>query len=313
MRRRLAALLLSGCASGFCVAGCEVGGAMDAGLRIDDGVIRPDGGSLDGGFDGGLDGGSVDGGSVDGGSVDAGGTDARVLIDGGPFTGPLMLLNEVNATIASMCDLIELRVVLGGDFGGYVVEERGTALITFPTGLTLATNDVVVIHLDRADLSCRGGGAAPADEVASPTEQPASSVSSNFDGAYDFYSTDTGLTPTNNVLVVRDGTGRIVDAVLLVDTPDPPSAPYTTLDAVNGAAAEVASAGQWQLVGGGVPPVGFSNETFRANAVVDLDGTGTDRAGESIQRNDDDDNNDKDDWTQAPSSWGAINAGQSTL
>lgn len=308
MQHRLTSLLLL--ALLLCVAGCEVGSATDAGSRIDDGVIGPDGGGIDAGS---VDAGSFDAGSIDAGSFDGGGTDARVSIDGGPFDGPVMLLNEVNATIASMCDLIELRVVRGGDFGGYVVEERGTALVTFPTGLTLATNDVVVVHLDRADLNCRGGGTAPADETTSPTEQPESSVSSNFDGAYDFYSTDTGLTPTNNVLVVRDASARIVDAVFLVDTPDPPSAPYITLDAVNGAAAEVASAGQWQQVGGGVPPVGFSNETFRANAVTDLDGTGTDRAGESIQRNDDDDNNDKDDWTQAASSWGTINAGQSAL
>ena len=297
------------------VAGCEVGSATDAGMRIDDGVLRIDGG----GRDAGRDAGSIDAGSIDAGSVDAGSTDAMVrfdatvLFDGGSFTGPLMLLNEVNANIASMCDLVELRVVRGGDFGGYAVEERGTALVTFPVGLTLATNDVVIVHLDRSDLGCRGGGAAPADETVSPTEQPQSSVSSNFDGAYDFYSSDTGLTPSNNVLVVRDGGGRIVDAVLLVDTPDPPSAPYTTLDAVNAAAAEVATSGQWQRVGGGVPAVGFANETFRENAVPDLDGTGTDRAGESIQRNDDDDNNDRDDWTQAASSWGAINAGQSAF
>jgi hypothetical protein len=76
-------------------------------------------------------------------------------------------------------------------------------------------------------------------------------------------------------------------------------------------AAEVASAGHWQMVGGGVPAGGFIDDDFNAHAAQDLNGTGTSAAGDSIQRINDIDNNDKSDWTMTTQSWGALNSGQS--
>jgi hypothetical protein len=72
----------------------------------------------------------------------------------------------------------------------------------------------------------------------------------------------------------------------------------------------VAAANQWQQVGGGVPAGGFIDDTFRANAALDLDATGTAASGESIRRIDDTDDNDMADWAQGASSFGAINPGQ---
>jgi hypothetical protein len=81
-------------------------------------------------------------------------------------------------------------------------------------------------------------------------------------------------------------------------------------------AATVATAGQWQMVGGGVPAGGFVDTDFRAHAVLDLDGSGTTAIGDSIQRTNDTDSNDKDGWTTgsgAAPTWGANNAGQVNL
>jgi len=45
--------------------------------------------------------------------------------------------------------------------------------------------------------------------------------------------------------------------------------------------------------------------------VQDSNATGSSASGESLQRNDDDDMNDRDDWVQAASSFGVFNTGQS--
>jgi hypothetical protein len=68
------------------------------------------------------------------------------------------------------------------------------------------------------------------------------------------------------------------------------------------------------MVGGGVPPGGFVDAEFRAHAVLDLDATGLNALGTSIQRTTNVDSNDKNGWTTgtgAPSTWGLLNPGQS--
>jgi hypothetical protein len=57
---------------------------------------------------------------------------------------------------------------------------------------------------------------------------------------------------------------------------------------------------------------------FSANAVLDLDATGPDATGDTIQRLDNTDTNTKADWNTAtvtiqPQTWGALNAGQTPL
>ena len=85
--------------------------------------------------------------------------------------------------------------------------------------------------------------------------------------------------------------------------------------------AAAAAANQWQNVGGGQPAGGYVDDAFRANAVLDLDGTSTtgQTAGStSIQRLDNTDDNDKADWnsdgppvvTVQPHTFGLPNVGQ---
>lgn len=222
------------------------------------------------------------------------------------FTAPAAVrINEVAAAESGGCDLIELRVVSGGSLEGFRVTERKTTILTFGA-LSVATNDLIVVHLDRDDANCNPGGSG--DETAAPDQYPAATYGANYDTAYDWYSTDTGLTATDNVIAVENPAGAIVDAVFVSDGPTGTAAADTETRA-----AQVAAAGQWQMVGGGVPAGGFVDDAFNAHAVQDL---GASTKATSIQRIDDTDDNDRDDWSAPPNpagTFGALNVGQSPL
>ena len=218
----------------------------------------------------------------------------------------VVMINEVNANISSGCDLIELRVVSGGSMDGYSIKERTSTILTF-SGLMVDTNDFIIVHLDGNDTTnCNLNSSG--NETLSKLEQPAAAFGSNFDSAWDWYSTDTGLTRTNNVIQLLDNQSEIMDAVLLVDNTDCNG--YDTASGSETAASDVADAGAWTAPDGTVPAGGFVNDDFCANAAADLDGTSTTRDGDSIQRNSNTDTNTKDDWTQTTSTWGALNPGQ---
>lgn len=222
----------------------------------------------------------------------------------GWITPAVVRINELNATLANGCDLVELRVIAGGSLDGFQLLERDAVLVTF-SNLVVATNDFVIVHLNGASSTCNP--LTSGNESASPTQQPTSAFAANFDGAYDWHSPDTGLTATTNVLTLRDGLGAIVDAVLVAD-----GLTGTVAAASEAQAAVVAAAGEWEQLGGGVPPGGFVADVFRANAVLDSDATGTTRAGTSIQRADNGDTNTAADWSGAGAgTWAILNPGQS--
>jgi hypothetical protein len=215
-----------------------------------------------------------------------------------------VVVNEFNANMGSDCDMIELRAVAGGPMDGILLRAREAVLAVF-NGLVVERNDLIVVHLDSADANCNPGGAS--DETTSVAQFPASAHSRNYDTAWDWYSPERGLANTDNVFTVTSE-GRIVDAVLAADDPTGAAAPGSESQA-----ALVAAAGHWQMVGGGVPPGGFVDDDFCAHAVLDLDATGADPVGTSIQRTTNLDSNDKNGWTAgagAPSTWGLLNVGQ---
>lgn len=219
-------------------------------------------------------------------------------------------INEVNANIASGCDLIELRVILGGDMNGIKLTERtgsvasGEMSLTFPA-MKVAKNEFIVVHLNGNSATCNPGGAT--QETTGVAQQPGSTFGANFDAAYDFHSPDTGLTNTDNVLTVFNATGVITEALFVSDDPSG----NTTTAASETAAAAVGAANQWS------PKLDtYIDTVFRTNAADDLNATGTARTGTSIQRLDDSDTNSKSDWTSGAgvtSTWGALNPGQSPL
>jgi hypothetical protein len=204
-------------------------------------------------------------------------------------------LNEIKANITGGCDLIELRVMSGGTLEGFEVLERGTSILTFGA-LVVATDDYVVLHFDTNDANCNPG--ASGNETMAVDELPVATYGANYDTAYDWYMTDDGMTATDNVLTVLDPVGTIVDAVFVSD-----DATGTSAAATETQAAIVAAAGEWEMVGGGIPMNGFVDDDFNAHAVQDLNAANT------IQRILAVDNNDRDDWsaTNLPASWGLPN------
>ena len=215
-------------------------------------------------------------------------------------------INEVNANLGGSCDLIELRVISAGDMAGLKLQERtgstGELTLTFPS-FRVQVNDIIVVHLNSTSSTCNPGGAT--QETGSKDEQRAFMFGRNYDTAYDFYSTDTGLSNTDNVFVLFNAGGSIIDALFVSNDPTGTS----TSTATETAAAAVGSANQW------VPALAsYPDNIFRQHAAHDLDATGTLISGTSIQRLDNTDDNDKADWTTGAgtgSSWGALNAGQS--
>jgi hypothetical protein len=228
----------------------------------------------------------------------------------GFVTPAQVVINELNANIGGNtghCDLIELRVTSGGSMAGYLLRERDSgSLVTFPAGFSVATNDIIVVHMGSTYAECNSNGAT--SEVTAKDEGPATTYPENYDSAWDFWSTDTGLTNTDNVFTLYDALGNIMDAVLSSDDPT-----GTAAAASERQAATVADANQWQMVGGGVPSGGFVDDNFSAWAVQDLNGTGNDASGDTIQRTDNTDSNDMSGWGMAASSWGVLNAGQTAL
>jgi hypothetical protein len=224
-------------------------------------------------------------------------------------------INEFNAHVSSpaVCDLIELRVVQGGTLLNVKLNERLANLITFPA-FVAPTNAIIVVHLNSANAMCNPGGATM--ELLTPLDQPRLTFGANFDTAYDFYSADTGLTDTDNVWTLLGPTGLIMDAVLTANAPTGTAAADSET-----AAASAAAANEWQNVGGGQPAGGYVDDVFRANAVLDLDGTSTTGqlvTSTSIQRLDNTDDNDKADWnaegppavTVQVQTFGLLNVGQ---
>jgi hypothetical protein len=234
--------------------------------------------------------------------------------DAASFTGfvtpAVVRINEFNANITNGCDLIELRVISGGSLGGFRIQERtgvvanGELNLTFPT-MNVAKNDMIVVHMNAGSATCNPNGAT--QETATTTDQPAASFPGNYDTAFDIWAADAGLSATDNVFSIWDGTGAIVDAVFVSDDP----AGLLTAAATKQAAGVVGTANQWS------PAFAtYDDTTFRKNAVDDLNATGTTAPGNSIQRIDNTDDNNKADWTTgggAASTFGLLNAGQSPL
>ena len=216
-------------------------------------------------------------------------------------------LNEVNAHITANCDLLELRVTASGSMGGIQIKERNVVVHTFGA-LDVVKNDIIVLHFASGSATCNPGTSVSETTIAG---QPVGTFARNYDTAFDIFTTDGGITDTDNVISVLDKLGAIVDAVLIENNDNSTAGDSET------AAATVAAANQWQMVGGGVPTGGFADANFTPHAVIDSDApetvNHTGANSESLRRVDDTDDNDKADWAQGANTWGLINAGQAAL
>lgn len=224
------------------------------------------------------------------------------------FEPAVVLINEVKANVTNSCDLIELRVQRGGSMAGFELLGRlssFTRILTFPAGFVVDANDIIVVHMNVAQQACHGGpvGMPPPNETTAVDEVPSSTYPRNYDGAWDFYA-NNGLAGTTQVLVLRDAAGTTIDGLL---ASNPSSGSSVPADA-EAAATDLALAGGWTAPDGTVPSL--IDADFHANAAQSLAAGDVTPSGQSIQRNSNVDMNHKDDWTQAPSTWGTLNAGQ---
>jgi hypothetical protein len=236
-----------------------------------------------------------------------------------PMTAPTLLgftvqagvlINELNAAVTGGCDLIELRVTSDGTMANFKITERegvvasGELSFTFPSGFNVTKNSLVMVHLNSTSATCNKNAAT--QEVNTPTDQPVATFAGNYDTAYDFWVADTGLTATDNVITVYDGTGAIADAVLLTTT-------NTGAADSLGQGNIVAAASQWTP--GPTANGMYAAADFSAAAVMGLGSTGPAVTGTatSIQRNADADTNAKADWVITAQTFGAINAGEAAL
>jgi len=126
----------------------------------------------------------------------------------------------------------------------------------------------------------------------------------NVDAAYDYWIADSGITSSDNVITLIDGTRAIADVVFLDDTTVSEAAGTAT------AASAAGAANAWLPA-----QATYNTAEFSGAAVKNLGGTGTAQTGTSIQRVTDIDTNAAADWTAAgvASSWGLKNAGQNDL
>ncbi len=135
------------------------------------------------------------------------------------FTGlrspALLRINEVAPNVTLGRDLVELYVVQGGPTGGMklVWDASPTVLATLPE-VQVATGDVIVVHLN-PDLSTTSAD-APASETTGKGQYPVSRYGANFDGAWDFHGSASGVSNANVVLRVKDAVDRTQDAVAFV-------------------------------------------------------------------------------------------------
>jgi cysteine-rich repeat protein len=213
-----------------------------------------------------------------------------------------LLINEVNANASLGCDMIEFRITQGGLLR-HTVKERTTVVHTFPETM-VATNDIVVLHFGRSSTNCVRNaqiGATPGNETLSKAQFPSAQFAANYNSAWDHWTTDRGLTATDNVItLLLDGV--IVDAVLVSDAPTGNAAASS-----ESAARTVAAAGQWTTEAGDLPEGGFVDGNFNAHAAQDLNGAGTRDSSTSIFRSANTDRHHKGDWSFGPSSFGRAN------
>ncbi len=216
--------------------------------------------------------------------------------------GASVRVNELNANIVSGCDLVELHVTSGGSMQGIKLRERTLEVLSFPA-FNVQAYDRVVVHFNGNSTTCNPGGAT--SETSGVTQQPNGTFQFNYDTAFDWHIPDAGVTNTDNVITLYAADGSIMDAVFVSDDPTGTAAADTETQA-----AAVAAAGQWEQLSGGIPPGGFIDDAFNANAVQDLNGTSADRNGLTIQRTNTIDSNNTQNWGMAAATFGLANSGQ---
>lgn len=114
--------------------------------------------------------------------------------------GSIIHINEVAPSESGGQDWVEFYIDMAGDYSEYVVYERTTEIKIFPDEFILDEGDFVVLHIDQTGE----------DEL----------TDENDNGYIDLFSSDSGLTGTDNVITIEDGEGNAVDALCFSNIDD---------------------------------------------------------------------------------------------
>jgi hypothetical protein len=215
-----------------------------------------------------------------------------------------LMLNEINPNISGSNDLIELIAVNGGSLNGLTIQQAISPspvvlLATLPP-VIVALGDIIVVHLNPATAT----GAAPASETTSKSQYQKAAYFANYDAAWDFHGSATGLTFGNRVIVVISGS-NIQDAVAFTNNNGVPTSFPQDVQYIQTAA-------QWFPSDCGGVLCSYSTTPTVEAISVNWQGVGTSAAGNSVQRLSNTDTNTKTDWSAATApTWGVLNSGQS--
>lgn len=134
-----------------------------------------------------------------------------IIITAGSFTA---VITEVSPSESGSRDWVEIFIVAETDISVFSLYERETEIKQFPS-VTVSRGSYLVVH-------CNTDGV---DEI--------SDINGN--GYLDFYSSDAGLTGTDNVISLRESDGAIVDAVIFSNRDNESFVPKTSYDACTAA------------------------------------------------------------------------------
>ncbi len=125
------------------------------------------------------------------------------IVPGAPAT---IAINEVSPDVTSTpFDWIELYVVDNGNTNQFVLKEGTSSLMIFPSA-NVTAGDYILVHLKATGSEI--------NETASKTQSSDFGSSAT---AWDFYSSDTGLTTTDNVITLLSPDTSIADALVFAD------------------------------------------------------------------------------------------------
>lgn len=199
-----------------------------------------------------------------------------------------IVINEVAPNEAGSLDLLELYVQKSTNLNGLAIYGDTALRKTLPN-VNVAAGDYIVFHFN----------AAGTDETISKTQ---SVDLGNFPGAWDFWfgpacvpASNCGLSGTDDVVVLKSGTGEILDAVLFADYSNSWSTSVSTTTTT-----AIFAAGRWKTAA----------DTFTESDAVNNFPGGI-LAGSSYQRKTDGYivNVSNADWMTAPFTIGAANGG----
>jgi hypothetical protein len=199
------------------------------------------------------------------------------------------MLNEISPNISGAADLLELRVVSGGSLAGMRLEQQiatTTVLATLPS-LTVATSDLIVVHLN------------PAIGVSTETlTKTTCSDAACYSGAWDVAGGITGITYSNQVLSIVTSNGTRMDAVPFART-------ISTTGAFVGDLQTIQNAGLWLPANCGGSACSYASTPTAIAISAVWDSVGTSPTGNSVHRSSTTDTNQASDWLVGAQAFGA--------